>query len=131
MRYIASLFLLLLVACAVTEPGDVAYRTFHNDSGQSVTVPGVQVEPQRAVYAEVAKCAGLSGDPEKITWYRLDEAIVFDNGENWYGVYVSKASEIWYLDSLAMRHEILHDLEYRHYHRLDHPSPPFGVCAEP
>lgn len=127
MRYAVLLF--LLTACAVAEPGSLGYRTFDNGSGK-VTVAGTVVEPQRAVYAEVARCAGLTGDPDKVTWYKLDDVIHFPDGGNWYGAYMTGAKEIWYLDSLSMRHEILHDLVYRHTGRKDHPQPPFGTCAE-
>ena len=127
MRYVALLF--LLAACA-TEPGGDGVRTFSNGSS-NVTVAGVEVEPQRAVYAEVAQCAGLTGNPDKVRWFKLDGPIVFPEGENWWGVYWTDPREIWFTDSLSMRHEILHDLVYQHTGREDHPSPPFGVCAEP
>lgn len=125
MRVTSAIFLILIPACA-TEPGDSRLQSFSHE-GYTVQVEAIRTDPQTAVYLDTARCAQLPGDPYAVTWYRLAQPIHFPDGKNWYGVYETDRT-IYFYDSLAVRHETLHDLEWVNHREAGHPSPPFGVC---
>jgi hypothetical protein len=121
---VGTALVIALVACTTEPGGSVA---FSNGSGV-VQVGYTEVAPQVEVYRDVERCAGLTGNPHTAEWRRLDEPVRFPDGHVWYGAYETEVREIYFTDSLSLRHEILHDLVWLNTGDLGHPSPPFGVC---
>jgi hypothetical protein len=115
---------LALVAC--TEPGADS-RTFNDGSGE-VVVAVAEVEPRVEVYRDVERCVGLTGNPYAAEWYRLDEPIRFSDGSVWYGAYITKGRQIYFIDDLAAKHEVIHDLVWTNARDTTHNHPAFGVC---
>lgn len=97
------------------------------------------------MYHEVEKCSGRWGDVESVKWYITDHPVEGDLG-TWehpkpsgvsFGIWRvledgSRQIVIMRNDTTTIRHEILHDVLWVNGRRgtaLDHPEPPFGLCA--
>lgn len=123
-----ALGVLLALGMAGCVTGPETEREF-SDGVTEITVAVSQVEPQVEEYREMEACAGLTGNPYAVRWYRLAGPIVFSDGQTWYGAYNTERRAVYFYDRASLRHEILHDLVFTNLRDYGHPSPPFGVCV--
>ena len=112
---------LWLTACSATPFGP-------SDPFWEITPPAVY----HTWWQEVETCVGQRRDMEHVTWF-LVAADSFLTPKGWkvgywrggkHEIYITE-SEKW-SEWHTVKHEILHEIR----HNGEHPSPPFGVCAD-
>jgi len=95
----------------------------------------------RRIYREVERCAGASGDYDRVHWAVMDAPLVGPTGPT-FAFTIRDRIVLVRNDTTYLRHEMLHhilEVSGRHPRVLEdaerhtiadlHPAPPFGRCT--